>query len=58
MDRQLHKYKNIAKGVLLFTLVVFLYAFLAKRNTDLPIAKTNIEFVGEDHLLIKCKAQQ
>ena len=48
----MHKYKNIAKGVLLFTLVVFLYAFSAKRNTDLPIAKTNIEFVGEDHLLI------
>ena len=48
----MHKYKNIAKGVLLFILVVFLYAFSSKRNTDLPIAKTNIEFVGEDHLLI------
>ena len=46
------KYKNLAKGIILFFLVVFLYAFSSVRSRNLPIQKTSVEFIGKDHLLI------
>ncbi|MDC0380070.1 cell division protein FtsQ/DivIB [Flavobacteriaceae bacterium] len=48
----MHKYKNIAKVILLLFVVVFLYAFSSVRSRQFMIEKTNIKFIGKDHLLI------
>ena len=48
----MRKHWNYIKGLILLTVVLFLYAFTSIRNNDSAIRSVNIDFIGENTLYI------
>ena len=48
----MRKHWNYIKGLILLTIVLFLYAFTTIRNNDSAIRSVNIDFIGENTLYI------